>query len=170
MRQNKRLTCYCFSVGGREFSTTEETLMKYAPTYFSREIDDGWEEGLFIDRSPDVFEHVIAFLRGYTLDMEKINAMHLKQDAEFYEITPLVELCEAELAASERIDRITDDVAAWALDISNDRQFSEAVRNALSAEQPRETLRKLVRDNYLTPVVELSLLLSREWFHYRWKK
>lgn len=57
------------NVGGRYFTTTESTLTKFGNHYLSQIIQEAkWCDGdqgdpIFIDRNPNVFGHILDFLR-----------------------------------------------------------------------------------------------------------
>lgn len=88
-------------VGGKIFSTTLSTLTRLSDNFFSAMFsgrfplklqDDG---SLFIDRDAAVFPLVLNFLRGQILNVESMTPAErtaLKDDAEFYQITELMEL------------------------------------------------------------------------------
>lgn len=92
------------NVGGQKFSTSRQTLCSVPDSFFSSLISGRIpscrdEQGyIFIDRDPKYFSVILNFLRTRELNLTGIdNIASLKNEAEFYAITPLVKrliLCE----------------------------------------------------------------------------
>jgi hypothetical protein len=93
------------NVGGKRFQVSKCTLTQGVAenTYLSKrftlfvkgEDDHVTGEGdIFIDRNPDAFPWILSFLRGYRMEFPEDNETYqmLKQDAEFYGITALIEI------------------------------------------------------------------------------
>jgi len=71
------------NVGGKQFETTKETLLK--SDYFKSLLEGNWKENqsneeLFIDRDPDLFQNILNILRGYDVPRTYL----LVQEALFY--------------------------------------------------------------------------------------
>jgi len=91
------------NVGGTRFETLVETLLNNSPNYFSARLAHGKLEGeWFVDRSPEIFAHVLAFQRGYVLHLSQPEHAMLLQDAQYYGILPLITFCKAQLGAPPR--------------------------------------------------------------------
>jgi len=84
------------NVGGKKFSTSRQTLTQVQDTFFtgllSGRIQTSRDEqgAIFIDRDPDLFRHILSYLRNHTLAFDDINFKELRHEAEFYGIAPLV--------------------------------------------------------------------------------
>ena len=98
------------NVGGQIFATSRETLLQKGSPYFERLLESGETGGavirgaqrdsagrIFIDRSPDIFRHILEYMRGCSQqqlldtirdDKEKKS---LLEEALFYQIDDLVE-------------------------------------------------------------------------------
>ncbi|CAI4225806.1 unnamed protein product [Auanema sp. JU1783] len=81
------------NIGGKLFSTTEETLLKI-PKILSYVKDGIPIETLFIDRDPEVFKYILNFVRDNRVIMPDDNLITalLYQEAKFYELDALVTL------------------------------------------------------------------------------
>ncbi|RNA21503.1 BTB POZ domain-containing KCTD3 [Brachionus plicatilis] len=92
------------NVGGQKFSTSRQTLCSVPDSFFSSLMSGRIpscrdEQGyIFIDRDPKYFCLILNFLRTRELNLTGIeNISSLKNEAEFYAISPLVKrliLCE----------------------------------------------------------------------------
>jgi hypothetical protein len=75
------------NVGGRSFVTTESTLMNGGHGYFAARLGatglalGADDDVLFVDRSPELFDHVIHWLRTHTLPAALKRDVHLLEDA-----------------------------------------------------------------------------------------
>lgn len=77
------------NVGGVCFKTHRSTLKKHGPNYFDRKKLDWPDSTLFIDRDPEVFVHVLNYLRGYPNVPESLDPRlrsMFDADLEFYEL------------------------------------------------------------------------------------
>ena len=94
------------NVGGKRFSTLRTTLEANGPNYFTAKLSGGWRpepgDEWFVDRSPQLFEHVLNFQRGYVLHLGQPEHAMLLQDAKFYGIAPLIAFCKAQLGEAPR--------------------------------------------------------------------
>jgi hypothetical protein len=91
------------NVGGQLFSTSKTTLTWIRDTFFTSllsgriatvEDDRGAK---FIDRDPELFRHILNYLRTKQIDLNGVSLPLLRHEAQFYGITPLVKrltLCE----------------------------------------------------------------------------
>lgn len=72
------------------------TCRQVQDTFFtgllSGRIQSGRDEqgAIFIDRDPDLFKHILSYLRNHTVTFGDINFKELRHEAEFYGIAPLV--------------------------------------------------------------------------------
>jgi hypothetical protein len=91
------------NVGGQYFSTSKSTLTWIRDTFFTSllsgriaTVED--ERGAkFIDRDPELFRHILNYLRTKQVDLNGVSLPLLRHEAQFYGITPLVKrltLCE----------------------------------------------------------------------------
>lgn len=89
------------NVGGKLFTTTTGTLLKYKDSTFQKMLNyANWTchgENQFIDRDPMIFEHILSFLRGYPISAEKEILKKIYDDAIYYNIEPLIETLRVEL-------------------------------------------------------------------------
>ena len=93
------------NVGGRTFVTTRKTLIVYPNSllgriYTGNQPNDFWHNGqVFFDRDPDLFSHVLQFLRNKTLNysctsMESKDFLHnLLCEARFFKLQELISIC-----------------------------------------------------------------------------
>ena len=84
------------NIGGKLFYTTLDTITKNSPNYFAENLDKIVQiEPFFVDRDPEMFGHLLNYMRGYTLNFKNgpISELHnldkLKQESDFYGITDL---------------------------------------------------------------------------------
>ncbi|KAK9497590.1 hypothetical protein O3M35_004289 [Rhynocoris fuscipes] len=91
------------NVGGKRFSTSRQTLVWVPDTFFtallSGRISSLRDESgaLFIDRDPNLFARILNYLRTREIDISNCEISHLRHEAEFYGVAPLVKrllLCE----------------------------------------------------------------------------
>jgi hypothetical protein len=95
------------NVGGSIFATQLQTLLKLNDTFFSNMFSGRFElhknladDAYFLDRDGSVFGLLVQYLREWpnsTLNPQKLNTSQrvaLKADADFYRITPLIELLQ----------------------------------------------------------------------------
>uniref|UniRef100_A0AC34FZ09 BTB domain-containing protein n=1 Tax=Panagrolaimus sp. ES5 TaxID=591445 RepID=A0AC34FZ09_9BILA len=91
------------NVGGQLFSTSKTTLTWIRDTFFTSllsgriaTVEDG-RGAKFIDRDPELFRHILNYLRTKQIDLNGVSLPLLRHEAQFYGITPLVKrltLCE----------------------------------------------------------------------------
>lgn len=101
-------------VGGKTFSTSLSTLTTKIPdSFFGAMFSGRWQEKkeedgcFFIDRDPSVFGLIIQFLREYPYNkleghlyaLSKVQMAQLRDDAEFYQLSGLVDLLTAYVLA-----------------------------------------------------------------------
>lgn len=93
------------NVGGTRFTTTEKTLCHDPESFFSRLChnsltSDKDETGaILIDRDPSYFSTVLNYLRHGKLIMGKDQSEEgVLEEAEFYNITPLIKLIKQRIA------------------------------------------------------------------------
>jgi hypothetical protein len=99
-------------VGGTVFSTSEETLRVHP--YFSRlldeEVPDPETDILFVDRDPTHFRTVLNYLRGSAvLPVSPHSLRELRQEADFYSLSALVERVDELLVAVEEESAASDE-------------------------------------------------------------
>ncbi|XP_073999721.1 BTB/POZ domain-containing protein KCTD3 isoform X2 [Rhodnius prolixus] len=91
------------NVGGKRFSTSRQTLMWIPETFFtallSGRISSLRDEAgaYFIDRDPNLFARILNYLRTREIDIANCEISHLRHEAEYYGVAPLVKrllLCE----------------------------------------------------------------------------
>lgn len=97
--QTSTSTVIDLNVGGRYFSTQLSTLTKYpssqlaniihAPQNFSRDSEGRY----FLDENPDVFEHILEFVRSNQLPPES-KVVSTYRAAMYYQLDELVESLE----------------------------------------------------------------------------
>jgi hypothetical protein len=102
-------TCIKINVGGVDFTTTLGTLRAVPGSYLDTLFSNRWTPSMlvpstttpFIDRSPECFHHVLAYLRclqytNYqpTLPQSASQLQQLRNEAEFYLLPGLAELCD----------------------------------------------------------------------------
>lgn len=83
------------NVGGQKFETTLNTLMSVKETLFynviiCKKLDITKE--IFIDRNPELFVHIMDFIRTKKFNIKKFQRnelIQLKEDAEYYEVHEL---------------------------------------------------------------------------------
>lgn len=84
------------NVGGRRFTTSKQTLTWIPESFFvsllSGRVPSLKDEtgAFFIDRDPDLFQIILQFLRTKEVDPKSYNIHHLKTEAEFFGLQPLV--------------------------------------------------------------------------------
>ncbi|EGD75380.1 hypothetical protein PTSG_06457 [Salpingoeca rosetta] len=87
-------------VGGTVFTTSKQTLTKFANSFFAsmfsgrHELQPEDDGSFFVDRDPFVFRHVLNFMRGQPPQLEELSDVELKalkQDAQFYQLPELLE-------------------------------------------------------------------------------
>eukprot|EP01006_Ploeotia_vitrea_P022771 TRINITY_DN55192_c0_g1_i1.p2 TRINITY_DN55192_c0_g1~~TRINITY_DN55192_c0_g1_i1.p2 ORF type:complete len:147 (-),score=21.20 TRINITY_DN55192_c0_g1_i1:296-736(-) len=84
------------NVGGTHFETTERTLLKEKETFFWAMLHSGeWkpddkDDGYFIDRSPQLFSHILDYLRDTKVpDWEQLSPDAIKElqtEFDFYQV------------------------------------------------------------------------------------
>ncbi|CAG9535813.1 unnamed protein product [Cercopithifilaria johnstoni] len=91
------------NVGGQRFATSRQTLTWIPDTFFtsllSGRIPTVRDEtnAVFIDRDPGMFRIILNYLRTKQIDLSGVSLMHLKHEAQYYGLGPLVKrltLCE----------------------------------------------------------------------------
>ncbi|CAH1957869.1 unnamed protein product [Acanthoscelides obtectus] len=91
------------NVGGKQFSTSKQTLTSIPDTFFtallSGRISSLRDEkgAIFIDRDPKIFSIILNYLRTREIELNGIDIRTLRHEAEYYNIAPLVKrlmLCE----------------------------------------------------------------------------
>ncbi|PAA85613.1 hypothetical protein BOX15_Mlig004663g2, partial [Macrostomum lignano] len=93
-----------FNVGGKRFSTSQQTLLSIPDTFFrallNGSLDTQRDEtgAIFIDRDPKLFSLILNYLRTRDLpSSDNVDWLALKNEAEFYGVTCLsrkLSLCE----------------------------------------------------------------------------
>jgi len=99
------------NVGGKNFTTTRNTLVKYPDSMLGRMFSNSetWCNAIdkngsyLIDRSPEYFEPLLNFLRHGTLILnDDINPRGVLEEAKFFGLKPVIEELESELITKER--------------------------------------------------------------------
>lgn len=108
-RKRKRADRVTLNVGGQRFETTALTLCSSSSSYFTAlfgstgEALEGCADGedIFIDRSGEIFPHVLQWLRSATLpaavNVDALALADLRVEAEFYCMDALIAACQARL-------------------------------------------------------------------------
>jgi len=85
------------NVGGTVFQARRDTLERDGPNYFTKALEGSRGPlTLFVDRDPEVFKHILNYLRGYQLahvlkGMSARERMCFVDDAYHYELRALIE-------------------------------------------------------------------------------
>jgi hypothetical protein len=87
-------------VGGRIFSVTLDMMLKYPNSFFARLFSGQWEDQIgsdgayFINRSFQLFHHIVDFLRDGGLDVSLSEDDHraLCREADFYQLKELLDV------------------------------------------------------------------------------
>lgn len=99
------------NVGGKHFTTTRNTLVRYPDSMLGRMFSDSetWRSAMdkngsyLIDRSPEYFEPLLNFLRHGTLILnDGINPKGVLEEAKFFGLTPVIEELEIDIANKEQ--------------------------------------------------------------------
>jgi len=99
------------NVGGRCFTTTRNTLVKYPDSMLARMFNNSeeWSSTIdkngcyLIDRSPEYFEPLLNFLRHGSLILnDGVNPKGVLEEAKFFGLNQIKEDLESELLSSER--------------------------------------------------------------------
>ncbi|PRP75698.1 Kelch-motif containing protein, partial [Planoprotostelium fungivorum] len=86
------------NVGGMEFLTSPATLSSVKGSFFEAMMSGRWplncmdNGAIFIDRDPQVFRHILNFLRGDTIPLDSLSPSDLESlisDADFYNLPGL---------------------------------------------------------------------------------
>jgi len=95
------------NVGGVIYQTTKGTLLKYQGTMlesmFSGRhcITKDAKGNIFLDRDGFIFKYILNYLRtGQFPDLSKKEMLELREEAEYYAITPLVKALEKQLEST----------------------------------------------------------------------
>jgi len=88
------------NVGGKNFSTSQATLVKDANSMLGvmfsgrHEITLQEDGSVFIDRDPKFFRYIINFLRDNKIDLTdpKLNINDLETESNYYQLTSLIKL------------------------------------------------------------------------------
>ncbi len=89
------------NVGGVKFSTLYDTLTIVRDNLFHKIIMTkkmDIREGLFIDREPKLFKHILQYLRFQQIDLKRFTETEIKElydEAQYYEVYPLEQLIES---------------------------------------------------------------------------
>jgi hypothetical protein len=113
MRANLSKTCLkgkvTLGVGGREFSTTVETLTREKDTFFTALFSRQWElerdeKGrIFIDRDEDLFAEILDYMRNpdeFVVPDERLH-QRLRSETRFYKLNSFLAIP----TALERLER-----------------------------------------------------------------
>lgn len=81
------------NVGGALYTTTRETLMSNAHTFFRGMLEHNQDRfEFFIDRDPTHFRHILNWLRGVRWIPEDLDTLsELEWEADFFSIVELVD-------------------------------------------------------------------------------
>lgn len=101
------------NVGGTFFATSKQNLSRYPGTFLARLVSDQASQdclyldgAIFVDRNPDVFSHILDWLRGCRpaprLDGPRFE--QLKQEAAFYGLSDLTAALEAQESPLPELD------------------------------------------------------------------
>jgi hypothetical protein len=90
-------------VGGRIFSVTSDMMIRYPDSFFARLFSGRWEDkktedgAYFINRSFQLFHHIVDFLRDGGLDVSLSEDDHraLCREADFYQLKELLDVLNA---------------------------------------------------------------------------
>ena len=92
------MKCVTLNIGGHKYQTTKETLTKHPSNFFEALLKDkenpelDTEVCIFIDRDGEYFEPILTWLRTEVLSIPPtLSAKKLYQEAEFYQLEPLVD-------------------------------------------------------------------------------
>lgn len=81
------------NVGGQIFMTTLTTLKRHGPNYFSSFMASKCNDVLFIDRDPEVFSHILNYLRGYSNVRDSLDVsvrQKFDDDVVFYQLKRVI--------------------------------------------------------------------------------
>lgn len=81
------------AVGGQQYATDYSCIFHYPNSHLARLVMKSRASSLFIDRDPTHFRHILNYLRGCdSLSHQSSVDLHeILQEAEFYELAPLVD-------------------------------------------------------------------------------
>lgn len=91
------------NIGGKIFSTSVNTLLTIRDSFLARLVESGKidiKEEIFIDRTPKIFPFILDFYRFRKLDYKKLtkaDSILLREEAEYYAITEIVNLLDDRL-------------------------------------------------------------------------
>jgi hypothetical protein len=103
-------------IGGTKFATSKNTLLAFPNSYLAvmfsgvRDIKAEEDGSFFIDRDPYVFRHILNFMRGHNFNLDRLTSQEceaLEEDAEFYQVQPLIELLKKHLTRYPTISSFT---------------------------------------------------------------
>jgi len=108
-----------FNVGGKKFSTRKESLLKYRDSLFHKiAVSErfNFSQEIFFDRSPKFFPYILDYLRGNEFNYTRFSRDEIEElllEAEYYELTDVVELLKEKMKEIEFVRFETNGVYTY---------------------------------------------------------